>query len=52
MFFKMRMVKHWHRLPREVAGVSSLETFKFKLDGALSNLVYLEMSLLIAGGLD
>ena len=30
----------------------SLETFKVSLDGALSNLVYLKMSLLIAGGFD
>ncbi|KFQ97797.1 hypothetical protein Y956_02895, partial [Nipponia nippon] len=37
-FFTMRVVKHWNRLPREVVDASSLETFKAKLDGALSNL--------------
>jgi len=35
----MRMVKHWHRLPREVVEAPSLETFKTSLDGALSNLI-------------
>ncbi|KFP22088.1 hypothetical protein Z169_14273, partial [Egretta garzetta] len=38
-FFTMRMVKHWNRLPREVVEAPSLETFKARLDGALSNLV-------------
>ncbi|KFZ62826.1 hypothetical protein N321_02181, partial [Antrostomus carolinensis] len=38
-FFTMRVVKHWNRLPREVVDVPSLETFKVRLDGALSNLV-------------
>ena len=35
----MRVVKHWHRLPREVVDAPSLETFKVRLDGALSNLI-------------
>ncbi|KFQ05871.1 hypothetical protein N330_10052, partial [Leptosomus discolor] len=38
-FFMTRVVKHWHRLPREVVEVLSLETFKVRLDGALSNLI-------------
>ena len=38
-FFTMRVVIHWHRLPREVAGASSLETFKVRLDRILSNLI-------------
>jgi len=38
-FFTMREVKHWTRLPREVADAPSLETFKARLDGALSNLI-------------
>ncbi|KFQ14517.1 hypothetical protein N330_08811, partial [Leptosomus discolor] len=38
-FFTMRVVKHWHRLPREVVDVPSLETFKVRLDRALSNLI-------------
>jgi len=50
-FFTMRMVKHWHRLPREVGDAPSLGTFKVRLDGALSNLIQLKMSLLVAGGL-
>ncbi|KFP83805.1 hypothetical protein N311_05034, partial [Apaloderma vittatum] len=37
-FFTVRMVKHWHRLPREMVEAPSLETFKVRLDGALSNL--------------
>jgi len=46
------VVKHWPRLPREVGDVPSLEIFKARLDGALSNLICLKMSLTIAGGLD
>ncbi|KFM11433.1 hypothetical protein AS27_03549, partial [Aptenodytes forsteri] len=38
-FFMLRVVKHWQRLPREVVDAPSLETFKVRLDGALSNLV-------------
>ena len=41
----MRVVKHWNGLPREVVEAASLETFKTRLDRALSNL-------LAAGGLD
>ena len=38
-FFALRVVKRWHRLPREVADAPSLETFKVRLDGALSNVI-------------
>jgi len=38
-FFTMRVVKHWHRLPREGVDAPSLEVFKARLDGVLSNLV-------------
>ncbi|KFQ61934.1 hypothetical protein N334_05732, partial [Pelecanus crispus] len=38
-FFTMRVVKHCIRLPREVVDAPSLETFKVRLDGALSNLI-------------
>jgi len=48
----MREVKHWHRLPREVVDASSLETFEVRLDGSVSNLIWLKMSLLIAAGLE
>jgi len=37
--FKMRVVKHWNGLPREVVEAPSLEAFKARLDEALSNLV-------------
>ncbi|KFO83088.1 hypothetical protein N320_01671, partial [Buceros rhinoceros silvestris] len=38
-FFTLRVVKHWHRLPREVLNAPSLEPFKVRLDRALSNLI-------------
>ena len=38
-FFTMRVVRHWHRLPREAVNAPSLEVFKARLDGALGNLV-------------
>jgi len=50
-FLTMRVVKPWHRLPREEVDAPSLETFKVRLDGALNNPTELKMSLLTAGGL-
>ena len=38
-FFTIRVVKHWNRSPRQELEAPSLETFKVRLDGALSNLV-------------
>jgi len=38
-FFIMRVMKHWKRLPRGAVEAPSLQTFKARLDGALSNLV-------------
>ncbi|KFR14128.1 hypothetical protein N306_02593, partial [Opisthocomus hoazin] len=38
-FFIMRVVKHWNMLPREAVDAPSLEVFKARLDGALSNLI-------------
>jgi len=37
--FTMRVLKHWNGLTREVVEAPSLETFKARLDRALSNLV-------------
>ncbi|KFQ70184.1 hypothetical protein N335_13979, partial [Phaethon lepturus] len=37
--FTVRVVKSWNMLPREVVDASFLETFKVRLDGALSNLI-------------
>ena len=52
-FFIVKIVRHWHRLPREVADYPSLETFKVRLDRALRNLMELVcVSLLIVGVLD
>ena len=51
-FFVMGVLRHWHGLPREVVDSPSLETFKLRLDRALSNLIELKMSLLAAGKLD
>jgi len=50
-FFAMRVVKPCNLLPREVVEAPSLETFKARLDGALSNLVSLKIFLLTAAGL-
>ena len=47
-FFTLRVVKSWHMLPREVVDAPSLETFEVKLDRALSNLMELKVSQLIA----
>ena len=38
-FFTLRVVRHWNRLPRDVVDAPSLEVFKVRLDGALSNLL-------------
>jgi len=51
-FFTVRVVKHWHRLPREAVAAPSLAVFNARLDGAQSNLVWWKMSLLMAEGLE
>jgi len=51
-FFTMRVLRPWPRLPREAVAATSLTVFKARLDGALSNLVWWKMSLLMAGGLE
>ncbi|KFO72883.1 hypothetical protein N303_04106, partial [Cuculus canorus] len=38
-FLTLRVVRHWHRLPREVVAAPSLKVFKARLDGALGSLV-------------
>ena len=38
-FFTVGVVRHWNRLLREAVAAPSLEVFKARLDGALSNLV-------------
>jgi len=38
-FLAVSVVRHWNRLPRGVLHAFSLEAFKARLDGALSNLV-------------
>ena len=48
--FFTRVVKPWPRLPREVVHAPSLESFQARLDRALSNLIQLQMSLFMAGG--
>jgi len=48
----MRVVRHWHRLPRETVAAPSLKVFQARLDGALSNLVSLKLSLPVAAGLE
>ena len=39
-FFTERVVRCWHRQPREAVDASCLKAFKARLDGALGNLIY------------
>lgn len=48
----IRVIGHWHTLPREVMNAPYLETFKARLDQALSNLTELWIFLFIARELD
>jgi len=48
----VRVVRPRHRLLIELVDAPSLTVFKATLDGALSILMWLKMSLLIAEGLD
>jgi len=38
-FFTVRVVKHWNRLPRALVEAPSIETFKARLDRAVSDLI-------------
>jgi len=38
-FSTVRVVRHWNKLPKEVVNAPSLEAFKARLGGAVSNLV-------------
>ena len=38
-FFTVRVVRPWHRLPREVVDAPSLAVFKTRLDEALGDVV-------------
>jgi len=49
-FSTMRVVKPWTILPRGVGDAPSLGTSQARLDGALSNPIWLQMSLVPAGG--
>jgi len=49
-FFVTRVLKPWPRLLREVGDAPSLGTFEVRMDGALSNLTQLKMSLPMAVG--
>jgi len=51
-FFPMRVVRPWHRLPREAVAAPFLAGLKARLDGALSTLGWWKMSLLMAGELE
>jgi len=44
----VRVVRRWHRLPREAVAAPSLAVFKARLDGALSNLVQRKVFLPVA----
>ncbi|KFZ63540.1 hypothetical protein N321_06333, partial [Antrostomus carolinensis] len=38
-FFTVRVVKNWNKFPRVLVDAPSLEAFRVRLDGALSNLI-------------
>ena len=50
MILTQRVVKHWHRLPKEAVDAPSLEAFKARLDVALGSPGWWLATLHIAGG--
>ena len=38
-FFTVRVMRQWNRLPSKAVDIPSLEAFKARLDGAVSNLM-------------
>jgi len=50
--FTKRVVRCWHRLPREAVGAPSLKEFKASLDGILVRLILWITTLPVAGGLE
>jgi len=51
-FFTTKVVRPWHRLPKEAVSAPSLAVFKARLNGALSHMVWWKVSLCMAGGLE
>ena len=49
-YLTKRVVRHWHRLPREAVDAPSLEEIKARLDGFLVNLMWWEVPLPMAWG--
>lgn len=41
----MKVMRHWHRMPREVVDAAPLEVLKARMDGVWSYLVYWKVSL-------
>ena len=39
IFSTVRVVRQWNRLPRDVVGAPSPETFRARLDQALGNMI-------------
>ena len=42
-FFTVRVIEHWHRLPREVVKFPSLEIFTSQLDMVLGNQLWVAL---------
>ena len=49
-FLTQRVVRHWHRLPREAVDDPSLVVFRASLDGALGSLIQWVAALSTARG--